>query len=63
MVKDLGLVKDKLKEVVCGNCSHKLLYALADVKEYHGKDYSGGPDGREWVDCPSCGNEAIIRSW
>jgi len=62
-VKDLGLVEDKLLKVTCGNCFHKLLYAPVDVKEYHGTDYGGGPDGKKWIDCPNCGRQAIIDSW
>lgn len=51
------------KEVVCGHCGATLEYVPNDVKEYHGTDYGGGPDGKKWVVCPNCGEEAIISSW
>lgn len=51
------------KRVSCGNCGTRLEYVPADVKERHGTDYGGGPDGAEWVVCPKCGKQAIIRSW
>ncbi len=51
------------KRVVCGHCGATLEYVPNDVKSYHGTDYSGGPDGKEWVVCPNCGREATIRSW
>lgn len=52
-----------VKRVVCGHCGVLLEYVPNDVKSYHGTDYSGGPDGHEWVDCPKCKKKAIIRSW
>lgn len=52
-----------VKRVTCGHCGTRLEYVPNDVKECHGADYGGGPDGEEWVDCPKCGKKAIIRSW
>jgi len=52
-----------VKKVICKNCGATLEYVPNDVKSYHGTDYSGGPDGQEWVDCPNCDKKAIIRSW
>lgn len=51
------------KEVSCGDCGARLRYVPREIKSYHGTDYSGGPDGQEWVDCPNCGGRAVIRSW
>jgi len=31
-------------------------------KEYHGVDYSGGSDGKEWIDCPQCSHEVILKA-
>ena len=55
--------KSAVKRVVCGLCGAKLEYVLNDVKEYHGHDYSGGPDGQKWVDCGNCGKKVILESW
>lgn len=52
-----------VKEIVCGNCASTLEYVPKDVKNYSGTDYGGGPDGREWIDCPECNAQVTIRSW
>ena len=52
-----------VKKIVCRNCGVTLEYVPNDVRRYDGTDYSGGPDGCEWVDCPKCSKRAIIRSW
>lgn len=52
-----------VKQVVCRNCGVKLEYLPIDVKEYSGTDYSGGPDGHRWIDCPKCSKKVILESW
>ena len=52
-----------VKQVVCKNCGARLEYVPADVREYHGTDYSGGPDGMEWIDCPQCSKKVVLKSW
>jgi competence CoiA-like predicted nuclease len=51
------------KQITCRSCDSVLQYHKGEVKEYHGRDYSGGPDGKEWIDCPVCNEEVIIRAW
>lgn len=63
MAKVIGEDPSVLTQVTCRHCAAIIQYAQHEVKEYHGKDYSGGSDGKEWVDCPRCGHEAVIRSW
>jgi RNase P subunit RPR2 len=63
MVTVVGKDETKVKRVTCRSCASILEYNLSEVKEYHGTDYGGGPDGQEWVDCPHCGKRAVIRSW
>ena len=55
--------REVVKKVTCGNCGATLEYVPNDVKRRDGTDYSGGPDGCEWVDCPSCNKQAVVRSW
>jgi hypothetical protein len=55
--------KSVVKRITCKNCGARLEYAPNDVKECHGHDLGGGPDGQEWVSCPNCKKRAIIRSW
>lgn len=64
-VKIIKLKPDKsvAKKVVCRSCGATLTYVPNDVKSYHGTDYGGGPDGREWIDCPNCHKEVTLRSW
>ena len=63
MVKVVGEAPEAVKQAVCRHCAAKLEYTPRDVKERHGKDYSGGADGQEWIDCPRCGHEVVLRAW
>lgn len=63
MVKVVGRDETAVKRITCRSCASVLEYTLSEVKSRHGTDYGGGPDGAEWVDCPNCGRQAIIRSW
>jgi predicted RNA-binding Zn-ribbon protein involved in translation (DUF1610 family) len=47
----------------CKSCGATLSYTSLDVDSTHGKDISGGPDGCEFIVCPSCGNNVVLRSW
>jgi len=55
--------KSAIKKKVCPHCGAKLEYVQNDVKEYRGKDYSGGPDGQTWIDCGNCSKQIILTSW
>lgn len=63
MVEVVGQDNSVLKQVTCRNCGAILRYKQSEVKEYHGTDYGGGPDGMEWVTCPRCSHRAVTRSW
>lgn len=63
MVRVIGEAKKHVEQVCCPNCSSELEYTKSDVKEYHGRDYSGGTDGQEWIDCPRCSHKVVLRSW
>ncbi len=62
-IVDEGPDPSVVKHVVCRGCGAKLEYVPNDVKERHGHDYSGGSDGSEWIDCPKCSKQVILRSW
>jgi len=52
------------KQTICNRgCGATVAYVPNDVKEYNGQDYSGGPDGQRWIDCPNCGKKIILESW
>ncbi len=63
MVQVVGKDTSVVKRVTCRNCSSVLEYVPGEVKSRSGKDYSGGPDGKEWIDCPCCGKEVTLKSW
>lgn len=50
-------------KVNCPNCRCKIAYLPREVNRYNGTDYSGGPDGREWITCPECGYDITLKSW
>lgn len=52
-----------VKQIVCRGCGATLEYVPNDVKVWNGKDYSGGSAGQEWIDCPNCKKEVMIRNW
>lgn len=57
--------KGKRKElkVDCNECNSTIGYFKEDIKEYHGTDISGGPDGQTWIVCPHCKQNIILDSW
>jgi len=63
MVQVVGNDQQAVKRATCKNCATILEYTPSEVQEYHGKDYSGGADGKEWINCPRCGKQVILRAW
>lgn len=63
MIKVIGQDPTKTYQASCSNCGARLEFTKSDVKSQHGKDYSGGSDGKEWIDCPQCGHEVVIHAW
>jgi len=52
-----------IKRKICANCGATLEYVPKDIKERHGTDWGGGPDGAKWIVCPECNKEVILESW
>ena len=63
MAKVIGFNELLKKRCSCKQCSAIIEYTPGEVKENRGRDYSGGPAGREWIICPNCGKEVTIKSW
>ena len=63
MVKVIGKDLNKVHKATCKSCASILEYTLSEIKKYRGTDWGGGPDGTDWIDCPSCGHQVILRSW
>ena len=52
-----------VKQIVCRSCGATLEYLPLEVQSRHGTDIGGGPDGCEWINCPNCNKQVIIKSW
>lgn len=63
IIKDRKPHESVIKEIICKNCGVTLEYVPIDVKEEHGRDYSGGSDGCKYINCPNCMKRVIIKSW
>jgi hypothetical protein len=56
--------KPAYKKVVCTKgCGSTLGYVENDIKTYRGKDYSGGDDGCNYINCPVCSERVVLKSW
>jgi hypothetical protein len=62
-VKVLEMPKEPTHKVRCRECGALNGYERVDVREYHDRDISGGPDGREWISCGNCGKDITLKSW
>lgn len=63
MVTVVGQDKSVAKRATCENCGAILEYMPAEVMERHGRDWSGGSDGEEWINCPRCQDKVVLRAW
>jgi hypothetical protein len=63
MAHVIGESKEFVKQCTCRNCGAVIEYNQHEVKEKHGFDYSGGADGKQWIDCPRCSKEVILKAW
>jgi DNA-directed RNA polymerase subunit RPC12/RpoP len=53
--------KSVVKEVVCKNCGSTLEYTPSDVQRSYTTDYTGGKDYYNFVKCPSCSHEIVVK--
>lgn len=63
MVKVIGRDKSEVKRITCRSCASILEYTSNEVQTYNWIDYSGGRNVSEWVHCPNCGAQVLIRNW
>lgn len=63
MIQIVGKDQKHIHTISCKNCASVLEYTRNEVKEQHGKDYSGGSDGCEYIWCPACNHKVVIKSW
>lgn len=51
-------------QIICvKGCLRTIGYAPNDVLSRHGTDVWGDRDGREWIICPGCGKDIVLRAW
>lgn len=64
MVKIISKKPDKsvIKRVVCKDCGATLEYVPNDVKTSTGT-YMGEASGSDYIKCPNCNKQVILRSW
>jgi DNA-directed RNA polymerase subunit RPC12/RpoP len=62
-VKVVGEAPEAVKQATCRHCAARLEYAPVDMQRRDGTDYTGGADGCEWINCPRCGHQVVLRSW
>lgn len=65
MVRIIDATPDQsvVKRVVCGNCGVKLEYVPRDVQRRTSRDYGGGTDVTEYIQCPCCGHDVVVRMY
>lgn len=63
MVNVVGKDPKVFKQVVCPMCASILEYTPSEVNKYNGKDHTGGSSGYEYIHCPECSNEVILKLW
>ena len=63
MAKVVGRNEKHVHTINCRKCTAIVEYVENEIREYSGTDWSGGPNGHTWVDCPSCGKKIILTSW
>ena len=64
MLKIVGVDESVYKRITCYNCASIVQYTESDISvKVCGKDYSGGSDGHEGFNCPSCGSLIKTKVW
>lgn len=52
-----------VKQTTCGNCGVTLEYVPRDVQRRTSRDYGGGTDVTEYVKCPCCSHDIVVRMY
>ena len=52
-----------VKRVSCRHCGVRLEYVPNDITKRVTKDYDGGTAVTEYITCPSCVKEVVVREW
>jgi len=63
MATVIGYDDSGKKRCTCQACTAIVEYKPNEVQRRDGYDYSGGPDGEEYIRCPDCKQKIVLRSW
>jgi RNase P subunit RPR2 len=63
MVQIVGKDQSVYKRITCRNCATILEYTPNEVQKRVTKDYGGGTDVTEYIQCPNCAKDVTVRSW
>lgn len=63
MVTVVGLDTSKILRITCKCCAAILEYLPIEVQKRTYKDYGGGTNVVEYIQCPQCKKEVIIKEW
>ena len=64
MAKVVGRDDRAVKRITCRECAAIVEYTPSEVRNlWSGKDYSGGSDGADGFNCPSCNHLIHTRRW
>lgn len=51
------------KDATCRGCGAKMKYVPNDVRNRSYKDYTGCSEVVEFINCPNCAQEVIVRQY
>lgn len=63
MPKIVGKDQSIYKRITCKHCASIIEYLPVEVKVLRTTDYAGGVDVREYIACPKCCREVVIKAW
>lgn len=55
--------KRKEYKVVCENCEYTIAYYKDEIKKYSGTDPWGYSESSEWIVCPHCKEDIVLKNW
>jgi hypothetical protein len=51
-----------VKECICGKCGATLQYTPIEVSEVYIRDYTGGGETYNFINCPNCASRVYVKN-